>query len=263
MSDKVGWICLHRQIQDCFLWDMEEPFDVRSAWIDLLLLVNHEDKNVLFKGKVVTVKRGQRITSIRKLSNRWGWCVEKTYKYLNVLESEGMIERDSDNSRTLLTVVNYSKFNDVPNTKQNTKRTRNSTQDEHETNTGRTLNSTQDEHETDTNNNDNNENNENNDKTMRNNENKREGKTTRSRYGEYSHVLLTDDDHNKLIDQLGEHNTSEYIKKVDEYCQQTGKTYKDYYLTILNWWRKDGDKQKGPEDIETRMRRLRLLGGGT
>ena len=87
-------------------------------------------------------------------------------------------------------------------------------------------------------------------------------KPQRSRFGEYHHVLLTEEDHDKLIEQMGESKTSEYVKKVDEYCQQTGKTYKDYYLTILNWWRKDGDGKKVETDRERMERWLREGGKG-
>ena len=56
---KIGWIKLYRKIQDCDLWDSsEEPFDRRSAWVDLLLLANHDDKQIIFKGKPMIVKAG-------------------------------------------------------------------------------------------------------------------------------------------------------------------------------------------------------------
>ena len=62
----------------------------------------------------------------------------------------------------------------------------------------------------------------------------------RKKYGEYKHVLLTDEQYQKLITDFGAEQAAEGIKKVDEYCQQVGKTYKDYYLTVRNFIR--GDK---------------------
>ena len=106
----IGWIKLHRKIQDCSLWDSEEPFDRRSAWVDLLLLANHEDKEIIFKGQPLTIKAGQRVTSIRKLSARWNWSVNRTKRFLDLLENLGMIVRDSDNNRTLLTLIKYSEY---------------------------------------------------------------------------------------------------------------------------------------------------------
>lgn len=70
-------------------------------------------------------------------------------------------------------------------------------------------------------------------------------KPTRHKYGEYNHVLLTDEQYSKLIGDYSEAVVKEYIKKVDEYCQQYGRSYNDYNLTIRNWLRKDG---KNAED---------------
>ena len=60
------------------------------------------------------------------------------------------------------------------------------------------------------------------------------------KFGEYQHIKLTDEQHSKLISEFGEAVISEYIKRCDEYVQQTGKKYKDFYLTIRNWINKDG-----------------------
>ncbi len=60
------------------------------------------------------------------------------------------------------------------------------------------------------------------------------------KFGEYQHVKLTEEQYQKLIEDLGEAVTAEYIKRVDEYQQQTGRSYKDYNLTIRNWINKDG-----------------------
>ena len=107
---EIGWIKLYRQIRENSIWDSEEPFDRRSAWIDLIMMVNHEDKRILFDGKMVTVKAGQKITSVRKLSDRWNWSKNKTLRFLNLLEQENMLIKESDHNRTLLTIVNYGKF---------------------------------------------------------------------------------------------------------------------------------------------------------
>ena len=107
-----GWIKIHRQIQNCLIWD-DKPFNMASAWIDLLLLANHEDKETIFDKKPILVKRGQRITSVRELSERWGWGKDKTLRFLRLLESEKMIVKESDSRKTLLTIVNYGIYQDV------------------------------------------------------------------------------------------------------------------------------------------------------
>lgn len=111
-----GWIKLHRQILDCDLWLTDEPFSMGQAWIDLLLRANHQDKEMIFDYKTITVGRGQLITSVRKLADRWKWGNQKTLKFLRLLEEMKMIEKQSDNRRTLLTIVNYTIYQDTENT---------------------------------------------------------------------------------------------------------------------------------------------------
>ena len=73
-----------------------------------------------------------------------------------------------------------------------------------------------------------------------------ESKTpARKKYGEYNHVLLTDEQYQKLVTDYSAEKITEYIKKIDEYCQQYGKSYKDYNLTIRKWIL--SDKQKSTE----------------
>lgn len=67
----------------------------------------------------------------------------------------------------------------------------------------------------------------------------------RKKYGEYNHVLLTDEQYQKLVADYSAEKITEYIKKIDEYCQQYGKSYKDYNLTIRKWIL--SDNQKKPE----------------
>lgn len=61
----------------------------------------------------------------------------------------------------------------------------------------------------------------------------------RAKYGEYKHVLLTEAQYTNLVKEFGAKVADEYIQKVDEYCQQNGKTYKDYNLTVRKFMRED------------------------
>lgn len=111
-----GWICLHRQLQDCVLWEKPEPFDCRSAWIDLLLLANHEDKKVLVSGEEQVIRRGQRLVSTIKLADRWHWSVNKVRRYLSLLEKLEMITTKRTPNGTTLTIVNYERFQNMGTT---------------------------------------------------------------------------------------------------------------------------------------------------
>ena len=105
-----GWISIHRKIQEHWLWKSKEPFDKRSAWIDLLLLVNHQKEKVEFDKEIIEIERGQRITSLEKLSKRWKWSRHKVSDYLNQLEQDGMLVQVRDNKKTLVSIENYDKY---------------------------------------------------------------------------------------------------------------------------------------------------------
>ncbi len=109
MSD-TGWLKLHRQIVDCWVWDDNEPYTKAQAWIYLLLIVNHEAATTYFDGELVTVNAGQKITSVRKLADKFRWSRTKVTHFLSLLEQDNMIKVESDTKKTLLTIVNYAKY---------------------------------------------------------------------------------------------------------------------------------------------------------
>lgn len=121
-----GWIKLNRQIQDHWIWDDPEKL---KAWIDIILLANHETRKIEMRDGLVSVKRGQFVTSIDKLAARWKWSRNRVYRFLSVLESDGMVQRKSNRYRTTITVVNYSKYQDRQNTNGTTNGTPNDTTD--------------------------------------------------------------------------------------------------------------------------------------
>lgn len=114
-----GWISLHRNLLDHWLWK-EKPFSKAAAWIDLLLSANHEDKKLLFDGNLITVKRGQQITSLRKLGERWGWDKRTARKFLSMLENDGMVRVECTSRCTTITIINYGKYQDRGTSKRTT-----------------------------------------------------------------------------------------------------------------------------------------------
>ena len=110
-----GWIKLHRKILDSPIWNDGERKCKTAAWIELLLLANHEDREMLFKGSdgVLVVKRGQLHTSIAHLAERWKWDKKTVRRYLDVLEKAGMISQKRTTHGTTITIENYSKYQDT------------------------------------------------------------------------------------------------------------------------------------------------------
>ena len=111
-----GYIKLFRKITDNCIYNSDEPFDKRSAWIDLILLANHKDNYVYNGMKKVIVKRGQHKTSISKLQERWHWGEKKVDAFLGLLQNEGMIYYEKNRSGlyrgVLITIVNYGVYQD-------------------------------------------------------------------------------------------------------------------------------------------------------
>lgn len=103
-----GYIKLHRCVRECKLWEDEERFDKRSAWIDLLLSATHTEKSFLIGMTKYTIQPGQLHTSIEKLAVKWHWNRKTVMRYLTLLESEGMIRQERTPKGTTLTIVKWA-----------------------------------------------------------------------------------------------------------------------------------------------------------
>lgn len=112
--DNGYWIKVYRKIRETAIWNNNEPFDYRSAWIDLIMEANVKPNTFIYKGQTITVKRGEYYTSVRKLSNRWHWSKDKVNRFLKILIKLDMIRKHKDiRCATLLTIVNYSDYQNV------------------------------------------------------------------------------------------------------------------------------------------------------
>ena len=82
-----GWFKLYRQMENNILWQ-DKPFAKGQAWIDLILMANIADGDVLSKGVVVHVKRGQVFRTQKYLADRWGWSIKKVRGFLTLIEKQ-------------------------------------------------------------------------------------------------------------------------------------------------------------------------------
>jgi len=72
-------------------------------------------------------------------------------------------------------------------------------------------------------------------------------KPEKHQHGEYSNVLLTTEELQKLIAEYPQ-DYQERIEQLSRYMKSTGKVYKDHLATIRNWARRDGaQKANGPQ----------------
>lgn len=104
-----GWISLHRQIQDNFLWE-DKPFAKGQAWIDLLLMASHKDGERIYRGHYEKFRRGEVLTSITFLSERWGWQWKTTKRFIKMLEKAEMVLTHGIPNGIAITIVKYDDF---------------------------------------------------------------------------------------------------------------------------------------------------------
>lgn len=241
MAKNRGYISVWRDIQDNDLWT-SEPFSKGQAWIDLLLMANHEEKTVILGNEVIKAEVGSVITSELKLMNRWSWGKEKLRNFLKLLEKLEMIERRADHKKTYILITNYTKYQTTTQTalnienirleeeSQTTTQTKNRPIADREQTVNRTQTITKKNY-----------------KITKNNIKKDIKKEiVRHKYGEYKNVLLSDEELQKLREEAPEEYQNE-IENLSCYMESSGKHYKSHYATIRNWRRKN-QKKEGVEN---------------
>ena len=136
-------------------------------------------------------------------------------KFLDLLESDGIIKRKKSKNGTTLKVSNYNDFQAVSDDKKTINYTIEKPQSIPQRN-----------HKVDTNNNENNVNNDNNS----------------VRLGEFKNVILKKSEYEKLINTHTKPIVDKYVDRLSDYMESEGKTYKSHYATIKRWIKADEDK---------------------
>lgn len=95
-----GFITLHRKIVD---WEWYSDINVFRVFTHLILTANWEPK----KWKGVSVKRGQKITSIQHIAEETGLTPQSVRTAINKLKLTGELTTKSTNKYTVVTLTNY------------------------------------------------------------------------------------------------------------------------------------------------------------
>lgn len=210
-----GWVTLLRCIQDHEIW-RKTPFGKGQAWVDLILSANHKNNKFMIGNTIHEVKRGELITSQRKLAERWGWSRNTARSFLDLLQTQRMIEQKTTHKLSHITIINYNSLQ----TMSPTNRTM-----------AEPFIEPWQSHSLNTNNNVSNVNNE-------NNVNKSTVKITfKNRFLEF--VLLTEKEHQGLREVYGDEVVKEYIERLNNYIGAKGVQYKSHYHAIQTWIKKD------------------------
>lgn len=235
-----GWISVHRKIQSHWLWE-DKPFSKGQAWIDILLLANHEDKKTLMDGQLIEVKRGECITSEPKLAERWGWSRTKVRNFLEMLEQDEMIKNIKEGrKRTRLKVLHYNEYQDSENKRKTT--------EEQEKNKPETT----EEQVKDINNNDNNGNNV-------NKEYMRKIELFNQWWNLYNKKVDRKKCETKFLKILEKHSFEEIVEGTKRYLDylkatNTDKQYQKHPLTFLNGenWKDEYEEHQKQKQSQNR-----------
>ena len=98
-----GWIKIHRQLLE---WEWYDDMKVFRLFIHCLLKANHADKK--YKGQLV--KRGTFLTSRDLLSNETGLTVKEVRTALGKLISTNELANAATRKGSVITVINYDKY---------------------------------------------------------------------------------------------------------------------------------------------------------
>lgn len=123
-----GWIKLYRKITENPLY-FSEAFTRLQAWIDLLIIANHDESYIYIRGNKVEIKRGQIAKTQDTLAERWKWSRGKVLRFLDELQKSGQIVQQKSKLITLISIVNYELYQCGSTTESTSNGTTNNTSD--------------------------------------------------------------------------------------------------------------------------------------
>ena len=104
-----GWLKLYRSILDSAVF---QDAEILKVWIWLLCNVAFEQHDTICYGKVIHLKPGQIATGRKKIAQCTDLNETKVYRALTAIKSLGNIEIKSTNKYSIITVVNWDKYQD-------------------------------------------------------------------------------------------------------------------------------------------------------
>ncbi len=128
MQDSKGFIKIHRKIID---WEWYSDKNVCRVFFHLIFTANYKDLS--FKG--LTIKRGQKVVSLKNLANEINISVQQLRTTLTKLKSTNEITSKSTNGYTIITLENYELYQgqEKESNKQNNKENNNKITNEQQT----------------------------------------------------------------------------------------------------------------------------------
>ena len=113
-----GWISLHRKILDNPILTRGRQYSRFEAFVYMLLKANHKDNKAVIGNQLIKIKKGSFLTSQKKLMKEFNWGSSRLRTFLKLLESDGMIETNTNTISTHITVNNYKELQGLRNTNE-------------------------------------------------------------------------------------------------------------------------------------------------
>ena len=202
-----GWIKIHKSI-----WRnpwMYRP-KILAVWLYILCHVEWRPTDVVFEGKRITLQPGQGLFKVIDIANDLRIPETTARRIVNLLKSEGQIGVQASPRNTVITVVNWKKYQLTGG--QNGGQVA----DKWRTSGGQVADLP----------------------IIKEKEEGEEGKNTRAR-GPYHNVFLTDEELQILQDKFPDWQRK--IDRLSVYMASSGKRYENHLATILYWADQDQD----------------------
>ncbi len=111
MSNDYTWFKVARGWRDNPIFSGD--FSRGDAWLWLIENAAWKECRVKSGKKIITLQRGQLCYSIRFLAEKWGWSPAKVQRFLDALKTDTMIDTVTDTFQMVITICNYSKYQDI------------------------------------------------------------------------------------------------------------------------------------------------------
>lgn len=103
----TGWVKNHREILDH--WVSQDPH-MFALWQRLILEANHQETKKMFNGALTTIRRGELVFGLEAWEAKTGISKKVLRRCLKTLEDEGMVGRQRTNKCSIISIVNYDKY---------------------------------------------------------------------------------------------------------------------------------------------------------
>ncbi len=108
-----GWVRLDREITDENGPYVRDPL-LFTLWCCLISWASRYDTKYFdHKNRKIEIKKGQVLISLRGLAKTFGCDHKKIKRRLDVLEAHQSVTQQTTQSGTLITILNYSKYQDI------------------------------------------------------------------------------------------------------------------------------------------------------